>query len=189
MSNSVYSEYHNYLKVRTLKSKLYRKYILYPKLGKCMNGLGLDLGAGIGEFLAFRAATKGVDINAENVAFCKAQGLDCRLMEEDVLPFQDDEFDSLIMDNVLEHIAEPLPLLAEVDRVLKKDGILIVAVPGVLGFKADPDHKIFYSREDLVSTFVNRGYLVEKIFSMPFECAWLDSRITQYCYYGVFRRR
>jgi SAM-dependent methyltransferase len=188
MSNIGHSEYHDYLKVRTLKSKLYRKYLLYPKIGKFMAGLGLDLGAGIGEFLAFRPATIGVDINTENVDFCIAQGLDCRLMEIDILPFQDDEFDSIVMDNVLEHIADPKPILAEVDRLLKKDGVLIVGVPGVLGYTADLDHKIFYSKEDLVATFVNRGYAVEKIFSMPFECAWLDTRITQYCYYGVFRK-
>lgn len=188
MSNTGYVDYHDYLKERTLKSKLYRKYLLYPKIGKFMAGLGLDLGAGIGEFLAFRPATIGVDINTENVDFCIAQGLDCRLMEIDILPFQDDEFDSIVMDNVLEHIADPLPILAEVDRVLKKDGMLIVGVPGVLGFTGDSDHKIFYSKEDLTATFLNRGYTVEKIFSMPLEWDWLDTRMMQYCYYGVFKK-
>jgi len=153
-----------------------------------MTGLGLDLGAGIGEFLAFRPGTVGVDINTENVDFCIAQGLDCRLMEMDILPFDGDEFDSIIMDNVLEHIADPIPILTEVDRTLKKGGVLIVGVPGVMGFKCDEDHKVFYSKKDLAATFENRGYAVEKILSMPFEWTWLDNRMSQYCYYGVFRK-
>ena len=183
-----HTEYHEYLKVRTLKSKLYRKFLLYPKLSSFMDGLGLDLGAGIGEFVAFRSNTIGVEINIENVNFCKSQGLDVRQMEIDLLPFNNDKFDSIIMDNVLEHIEDPKPILSEINRTLKKNGVLIVGVPGILGYKADLDHKIFYSKEDLKATFLNHGYAVEKIFSMPFEFSWLDTRITQYCYYGVFRK-
>lgn len=186
MSTNPHIKYHNYLKERTLKSKLYRKYLLYPKLSKFMTGMSLDIGAGIGDFLAFRPATIGVDIIPENVDYCKSQGLECYLMEIDVLPFQDNKFDSIIMDNVLEHILDPLPILSEIDRVLKKDGVLVVGVPGILGFTRDLDHKIFYSKDDLTSTFVNRDYAVERIFSMPFESAWLDNHISQYCYYGVF---
>jgi SAM-dependent methyltransferase len=183
-----YSDYHEYLKVRTLKSKLYRRFILYPKLSSFMHGLGLDLGAGIGEFVAFRPNTIGVEINFKNVSLCKSKGLDVRQMDIDLLPFNDNQFDSIIMDNVLEHIENPKPILSEIDRTLKKNGVLIVGVPGVLGYKADPDHKIFYSKEDLKTMFVIQGYMVEKIFSMPFEFSWLDTRITQYCYYGVFRK-
>lgn len=181
-------KYHEYLKARTLKSKLYRKYLLYPKLSSFMNGIGLDLGAGIGEFVAFRPNTIGVEINLENVNFCKSQGLDVRHMEINLLPFNNDKFDSIIMDNVLEHIEDPKPIISEINRTIKKDGVLVVGVPGIKGYESDSDHKIFYSKEDLMTMFINHGYLVEKIFSMPFEFSWLDARIKQYCYYGVFRK-
>ncbi len=45
------------------------------------------------------------------------------------LPFQSGVHDLVIMSEVLEHIAEPLPVLQEIQRVLKKDGIYIVSVP------------------------------------------------------------
>jgi SAM-dependent methyltransferase len=109
-------------------------------------------------------------------------------MEVNSMPFGDGEFDSINMDNVLEHIEDPTLLLGEIDRVLKRGGILVVGVPGPLGFDTAPDHEVFYSKEDLEMTFVNRGYTTVKIFSMPIEWDWLDTRMKQYCYYGVFRK-
>jgi len=189
MKQIVYDEYHEFLKARTFKSKLYRKYLLFPRLCKFLTGKALDVGPGIGDFVAFRPNTIGVDINPDNVEFCqKERGLDIRLMEINSLPFADEEFDSINMDNVLEHIEDPTLILSEITRVLKKDGIFVVGVPGILGFKTGPDHEVFYSKEDLKITFTNLGYSMVKIFSMPIEWDWLDTRMRQYCYYGVFRK-
>lgn len=188
MKQIIYDEYHEFLQKRTLKSKVYRKYLLYPRLCKFLSGRALDIGPGIGDFVDFRPNTVGVDINPDNVAFGKSRGLDIRLMDINSLPFKDGEFDSVNMDNVLEHIEDPSPMLAEIYRILKKDGILVIGVPGPLGFTSAPDHEVFYSKEDLEKTFVSRGYSAQKIFSMPIEWDWLDTRMKQYCYYGVFKK-
>jgi ubiquinone/menaquinone biosynthesis C-methylase UbiE len=45
------------------------------------------------------------------------------------LPFQSGSIDLVIMSEVLEHIAEPLPVLREITRVLKNGGTYIVSVP------------------------------------------------------------
>ncbi len=188
MKQIIYDEYHEFLKKRTFKSKIYRKYLLFPKLCKFLNGRALDIGPGLGDFVKFRPNTIGVDINPDNVSFGETRGLDIRLMEINSMPFEDGEFDSINMDNVLEHIEDPTLMLGEIDRVLKRSGILVVGVPGPLGFDTAPDHEVFYSKEDLEMTFVNRGYTTVKIFSMPIEWDWLDTRMKQYCYYGVFRK-
>lgn len=188
MKQIVYDEYHAFLRKRTLLGKIYRKAWLYPKLCKFLSGITLDIGPGIGDFIRYRPNTIGVDINPDNVEYCRSQGLDVRLMEINRLPFEDGEFDSINMDNVLEHIEDPSLILSEITRVLKKGGTLLIGVPGVLGFKTAPDHEVYYSKEVLEETFLNLGYKVHKIFSMPIECAWLDSRMEQYCYYGVFKK-
>lgn len=188
MKEIIYDDYHAFLQTRTIKSKIYRKYWLYPRLCKFLNGKALDIGPGLGEFLKFRPNTIGADINPHNVKWCSSQGLDVRLMEIDKLPFDSQSFDSIIMDNVLEHIENPKKILSEIDRVLIKGGTLVIGVPGVLGFESAPDHEIFYSKELLVKTFVDRQYVVQKMFSMPIELNWLDSRMKQYCYYGVFKK-
>ena len=105
--------YGEYLMRRSRLSGVYRRYFLYPRVCHRLHGRTVDVGCGIGDFLQFRPNTIGVDINAHTVAYCKARGLDARLMEPDVLPFEDASFDSALMDNVLEHIAEPAALLRE----------------------------------------------------------------------------
>ena len=56
MKQIVYDEYHEFLKARTFKSKLYRKYLLFPRLCKFLTGKALDVGPGIGDFVAFVGA-------------------------------------------------------------------------------------------------------------------------------------
>jgi SAM-dependent methyltransferase len=45
------------------------------------------------------------------------------------LPFQNEEFDTIILSDVLEHIAQPENLWAEMVRILSVDGKLIMNVP------------------------------------------------------------
>lgn len=181
-------DYFAYLKRRSHIGLAYRRYWLYPSLSKYLPGTALDIGCGIGDFLAYRKQTVGVDINEFNVDWCRSQGHSVRLMKEDELPFPDNTFDSIIMDNVLEHIDEPRQILSEAHRVLTSGGVFVVGVPGTLGYSADSDHKVFYSREKLKKTMMDANFTVCKVFSMPANLKWLDKYISQYCEYGVFKK-
>jgi SAM-dependent methyltransferase len=50
-------------------------------------------------------------------------------LNTDPLPFQDGEIDVVAMGCTLAHVANPLKVMGEVNRILKKDGILIVSSP------------------------------------------------------------
>lgn len=180
--------YHEYLKHRTIASRVYRGSLLYPKISKHVKGITLDIGCGLGEFVRYRKGSVGVDINPYNVAFARENGLNVVQMDVDLLPFQDDSFDSVVLDNVLEHIANPLPLSEEISRVIKDNGRLIVGVPGTLGYTMDKTHKKFYSEPELVNFFVNAGYSVDCCFHTPFRSRLMDAKLRQYCVYCVFRR-
>ncbi len=183
-----HKEYFNYLRQRSRLGLLYRKYLLYPRLSNLLKEKALDVGCGIGDLLAYRPDIMGIDINLKNVEWCQSQGLDAQVMKIDQIPFDDNQFNSIILDNVLEHIENPTPILTEVYRVLEKNGQLIVGVPGTLGFTKDSDHKVFYSKEYLVETVTSSGFNVQQVFAMPLNLKWLDSRMSQYCIYGVFRK-
>ena len=120
------------------------------------------------------------------VEWCRSQGYFAEIMEVDKLPYGNGSYDSVIMDNVLEHIENPELILTEVYRVLVNEGIFLVGVPGSLGYTRDIDHKVFYSKDKLVNTLNKFGFIEKKIFAMPLNLKWLDKRLSQYCLYGVF---
>jgi ubiquinone/menaquinone biosynthesis C-methylase UbiE len=50
-------------------------------------------------------------------------------MDHQPLPYPDDQFDFVILQHVLEHVARPVPFMAEVLRVLKPGGRAFVEAP------------------------------------------------------------
>jgi SAM-dependent methyltransferase len=92
-----------------------------------------------------------------------------------------------MLDNVLEHLAEPRFLLAEIRRVLVPDGTLIVGVPGERGFSLDADHKIYYDEGLLRAALQRAGFTAVGVMHVPWQSCWLSRYLAQYCVYGVFR--
>ena len=181
------TEYFKYLKTRSTIGLLYRKFWLYPRLNIYLEGKTLDIGCGIGDLLSYRKNTFGADINKNMVDWCKSQGYEAELIKNSILPFEDASYDSVIMDNVLEHIKDPEIILNEVRRVLIADGVFVVGVPGSYGFSIDPDHKVFYSSDKLVQIITAFGFKKKRLFNMPFSLKFLDKSLRQYCVYGVFK--
>lgn len=181
--------YFSHLQRRSRVGWIYRRYWLYPALRSHLKGRILDVGCGLGDMLAYLNDAVGVDINAQAVKWCADRGLNARLMEQDILPFATSTFSSVILDNVLEHIADPSSLLAEIRRVLRPHGVALVGVPGIRGFVYDPDHKVYYDERRLVDRLNVAGFTHSATFFMPFKCEWLNNKIRQYCLYGVFNPR
>jgi SAM-dependent methyltransferase len=96
----------------------------------------LDLGAGDGAFTAeLRAAgcdVIAVDVAAEALRRARARvpGLDARRVDEGApLPLDEDAVDVVWAGEVLEHVADVVGLLADVRRVLRWGGTLLVTTP------------------------------------------------------------
>jgi len=62
-------------------------------------------------------------------------------------PFNDEEFDEVYLDNVLEHLDHPIRVMEEVNRLCKKKGMVKVIVPYFRSIWAfvDPTHKHFFT--------------------------------------------
>ena len=54
------------------------------------------------------------------------------------LPFRDESFDTVFSSQVLEHVPEPAQMVAEIARVLKPDGHLILTAPHIWGIHEEP---------------------------------------------------
>jgi SAM-dependent methyltransferase len=100
------------------------------------NGSGrslLDVGSGDGDFLR-RAKTAGYqavgqEVNPAAVASAQGAGLDVRLGPLEEAGFAPQSFDAIRLWHVLEHVAEPLEILATARALLRPSGTLIVGVP------------------------------------------------------------
>lgn len=102
-------------------------------LGLIKEGPVLDIGCGDGLFMSLLRDRKdikavGVDISTKAVQACVAQGLQAEVIASaDTLPFPDASFEYVVMLDILEHVYDPVVLLAEAQRVSRK--YVIVGVP------------------------------------------------------------
>ena len=181
-------QYFEYLKKTSLLGEIYRSYYLYPRISKLLIGRVLDVGCGLGGMIRYRPNTIGVDINLHNVQYCQEQRLLAHSMTNDLLPFENNQFDSVLLDNVLEHISRPEPLLKEIQRVLKINGVLVIGVPGALGMLEDDTHVKFYGEIELKVLAKNNNFEVQRFSYMPLcRSNLLSNLLKQYCIYSVWK--
>lgn len=75
-------------------------------------------------------------------------------------PFQDCEFDSIVVNEVFEHVFNPTDFLREINRVLKPDGMLLMTVPFVWDEHEQPNDYARYSSFGLISIVEKYGFKV-----------------------------
>jgi 2-polyprenyl-3-methyl-5-hydroxy-6-metoxy-1,4-benzoquinol methylase len=135
----------NYEKFQT-GNPVVRKLIdrFYGKVGALVGpldpGTVLDAGCGEGETLErldglLSASVTGIDLNPESVEFAakRIPSGDFRVADLTALPFEDDSFDLVLCLEVLEHIPDPAPALAELSRVCR--GSIVLSVPSEPWFR------------------------------------------------------
>jgi ubiquinone/menaquinone biosynthesis C-methylase UbiE len=92
----------------------------------------LDLGAGAGIIpeMNFKGEVKkiyGLDPDERVMSNPFLDSAVCSTAEG--MPFDNEMFDAVICQNVMEHIENPLVMMQQVKRVLKKDGLFFVKTP------------------------------------------------------------
>lgn len=103
-----------------------------PAGTRCVD-VGCGDGRGAGAWLtARRCEYVGLDVSQNAVDLAGQLGLDARLIGDAAeLPLESDQFDVAICIEVLEHVFQPKLAAAELLRVLKPGGVVIVTVPNV----------------------------------------------------------
>ena len=75
------------------------------------------------------------------------------------LPFSDNEIDTVICDQVLEHLDNIPNALKEMNRVLKVGGLIYVAVPFVAGYHSSPGDYYRFTKEGIIAIMEQHGFL------------------------------
>jgi SAM-dependent methyltransferase len=188
-------EYFSHLKQISWLGRLYKRLIsstfLFFSARRFGNNM-LEVGSGTGSGLlgAFPKHVVGVEINPISVEYTRTQGLRTFLIGKNGdFPFPDCSFDVCILDNVLEHIADPRGTLDECWRITGENGGLVIAVPGLKGFESDSDHKVYYGRSNLRS--LDPRWNLQSFYALPtfFLSDKLSKSMRQYCVVAVYGKR
>jgi SAM-dependent methyltransferase/UDP-N-acetylglucosamine transferase subunit ALG13 len=157
-------------------------------------GRHLDLGLGDGEFTAALRRDTGLDVVAADphpdyLRAVRATEPDLPLVRVGTrLPFGTGTLDSASALDVLEHVADEAGTLAELHRVLRPGGLLVLTVPARHAFSAlDPDnaklthprlHRAVYQRRFGPAEYERR--FVDASNGLRGDMAWNRSEHTNY---------
>lgn len=102
--------------------------------GKRVLDLGCGTGYGTAELAKVAAEATGVDIAAKAIDYATPHYPSARFMQVPAteLPFPDDAFDLVVSFELIEHLSDYRPLLAQARRVLHPAGLFVVSTPNKL---------------------------------------------------------
>lgn len=105
-----------------------------------LTGNYLDIGSGTGDLIQlvkdrFDVSCYAVDYT-DTLMQDKNQKVDVVDLNYCSLPYDDNFFDAITFTEVIEHLEDHRKILKEINRVLKKDGVLIVTTPNILNLKS-----------------------------------------------------
>lgn len=92
------------------------------------------------------------------------------------LPFPDNTFDAVFCQSVLEHVKDPVKVVDEINRVLKKNGIVYAMIPFMQGYHDYPGDYTRYTVEGFKELF--RDFkLVKADASLGPASAWVMNTV------------
>jgi SAM-dependent methyltransferase len=103
-------------------------------------------------------------------------------------PFDDGEFDSVLCNQVLEHVFEPDLFVAEIQRVLKHGGTLVLTVPFVWDEHEQPYDYARYSSFGLRHLLIKHGFTVDEEIKTLSNIAVLHQLLNAYLYKVLLTR-
>ena len=133
----------------------------------------LDIGAGAGgntrvlESAGWKATA--LEFSDAGVELARARGLDAVQGDARAIPFPDDQFGLLVAYDVLEHIEEDDQVVAEIARVVRRGGRVLIAVPADPSLWSAHDdavgHVRRYTRAELVHLFDHQWFRIDEVRS------------------------
>jgi len=117
----------------------------------------LDAGAGEGPYRALFAHCEYVTLDWPGTVHPAARGADVVADLHDV-PLEEASIDAVVCTEVLEHVADPALVLAELHRVLRPGGRLLVTVPFVNELHEEPHDHYRYTSHGLRGLLERAGF-------------------------------
>lgn len=172
-----------YQKVKSYMADKKLKWIEKECRGK---GAILDIGAGTGDFLV-RAEKRGWEIagvepNSDARKLASKKGV---TLNDSTANFRAGAFDVITMWHVLEHVPDLEAQIRELKRLLKRDGLIIVAVPNYRSYDAQkykenwaaydvPRHLWHFSQNGIRKLFSGEGFKIDRTRGLMFDAYYVS---------------
>lgn len=146
--------------------------LLYEMLRPPSDSRILEVGCGGGGFLAYLESKGhrpfGVDLLQEAVEAARSLAANSEILQADAysLPFEDESFDCLVSQHLIEHLEDLPRALAEWRRVLRPGGNLAICTPNSRypcpSLFYDPSHVHIYALEELKRAVCSAGFAIRE---------------------------
>ena len=146
----------------------------------------LDIGAGVGDFLSVAKndgwQTIGIEPSEKAKAIAKKKGVS---FVENLSELENNSFDVITMWHVLEHVPDLENQIAELKRLIKPNGTIIIAVPNFNSFDANhyghfwaaydiPIHLWHFSKTAIKKLFAKENLELVKVLPMKFDSFYVS---------------
>jgi len=177
---SLFEKMYQFIKSIALKNKVTLINSLSSK------GKLLDIGAGTGDFLVTAKNSGwqiiGMEPNEKAKAIAEKKGVE---FVNDFKELPNQSFDVITMWHVLEHVPNLDEYLAELKRLIKPNGTIIIAVPNFKSFDATyygkywaaydvPRHLWHFSKTSIQKLFEKQNMNVAKVLPMKFDSYYVS---------------
>ncbi len=146
-----------------------------------VQGRTLDIGCGRKPYRDLFRSSEYVGLEIDTPENRARKNADC-YYDGTVFPFPNGSFDSIVCSEVLEHVFEPAVFLAEMCRILRDGGLVLLTVPFVWDEHEQPADYARYSSFGLRHLLEKHGFvLLEQRKTLP-NLAALCQLINAYTY-------
>jgi len=136
----------------------------------------LDIGCNVGTYMEIARdrgwSVTGIDVNKKAYQLCKTKNFDVHsgLFSQELidrLPRKD--FDLVCINDVIEHLPDPLDSMRLVHQLISRDGYLSINTPNMDNiftkvFQVKPEEHIFYfNKKTAVKTLTQSGFKIVKV--------------------------
>jgi SAM-dependent methyltransferase len=125
----------------------------------------LDVGCGTGWLADHFPDYAGMDNAKEAVEEGRSRGRNVSWADlAEPLPFDDEAFDGVVVKDVIEHLADPVAIVREVHRVLRRGGRVFASSPDAQRWAWDDyTHRRPFTRKAFRLLFADQGFTVERL--------------------------
>jgi SAM-dependent methyltransferase len=157
------------------------------RLAPHVQGRVLDVGCGQKPYMGMLSVSSYTGLEIDTPENRRSKRADA-FYDGTHFPFAEGEFDSVLCNQVLEHVFEPDLFVAELHRVLKPGGTLVLTVPFVWDEHEQPYDYARYSSFGLRHLLSKHGFVLdEQIKTLP-DIAVLHQLLNAYLYKVLLTR-